>query len=86
MDYSGCLFCCAARDCESRKNRNFKIFIKLCQKTHKLACGMNDILLEQGFLGDGESPNNRLLTNPMGGIKPPGGFGNGSAIKFTCEV
>ncbi|MEA1995058.1 MAG: DpnII family type II restriction endonuclease [Campylobacterota bacterium] len=44
-----------------------ELFINLCQKTHKLACGMNDILLkQQGFLGDGGSPNNRLLLNPMG--------------------
>jgi hypothetical protein len=42
-------------------------FIGLCQKTHKLACGMNGILIEQGFLGDGESPNNRLPSNPIWG-------------------
>ncbi|MBP9021554.1 MAG: hypothetical protein KBG01_08540, partial [Syntrophobacterales bacterium] len=43
-------------------------FIISCQKTHKLACGMNDILLEQGFLGDGKSPNNRLPASPTEGI------------------
>ena len=42
-------------------------FSETCQKPHKLACGMNGILLEQGFLGDGESPNNRLLPNPTAG-------------------
>lgn len=47
---------------------------------------MNDILLEQGLLEDGESPNNRLLSNPMGGINPSGGFGNGIVIEFTCEA
>ena len=49
-------------------------FIITCQKTHKLACGMNGTLIEPGFLGDGESPNNRLPSRPTGGISPPGGL------------
>lgn len=45
-----------------------------CQKTHKLACGMNGILLEQGLLGDGESPNNCLPSSPTEGMTPLGGL------------
>src|SRR5512139_1986170 len=35
------------------------VSIRPCQRTPKLAWGMNGTRLEQGFLGDGESPNHR---------------------------
>jgi len=37
------------------RNGRRVMLINSCQKTHKLACGMNDILIEQGLLGYGES-------------------------------
>jgi hypothetical protein len=51
------------------------------QKPHKLACGMNGILLEQGFLGGGESPNHRVPPHRGGRRlpqKPPSLLGGSS--------
>lgn len=45
-------------------------FIKYARKPTSSACGRNGILIKQGFLGDGESPNNRL----------PASFINGTII------
>jgi len=40
------------------------VFNRLCHPSHKQACGMDDILRKLGLLGDSESPNNSLLSNP----------------------
>jgi hypothetical protein len=45
-----------------------QFFYKFMQKTHKFPCGMNDILIEQGLLGEGEPANNCLPASPPGAV------------------
>ncbi len=65
------------------------IFSETCQKPHKLACGMNGILLEQGFLGDGESPNHRVPPHRGGRRlpqKPPSLLGGSSLSSLSLQL
>jgi hypothetical protein len=47
---------------------------------------MNGILLEQGFLGDGESPNNRLLPNPTAGSIAAGSIAIRRIWLWDCNL
>jgi len=70
---------------ERRPYKLRTLFSETCQKPHKLACGMNGILLEQGFLGDGESPNNRVPPHRGGRRlpqKPPSLLGGSSLLNI----